>query len=81
MIAVWGMMVLAMLGLSVRLARLQLVMGDELKAQAQEQRQTMPSAPQASRRPIIDRQGNVLAVDRVAYTIYAHPLLFNRSHQ
>ena len=72
---------LAMLGLSARLARLQLVMGDELKAQAQGQRQTMPSAPQASRRPIIDRQGNVLAVDRVVYTIYAHPLLFNRSHQ
>ena len=74
-------MVLAMVGLSTRLARLQLVMGDQLKTQAQEQRQNLPQVPQASRRPIIDRQGNVLAVDRVVYTIYAHPMLFGRSRE
>ena len=74
-------MVLAMVGVSTRLARLQLVMGDQLKTQAQEQRQNLPQVPQASRRPIIDRQGNVLAVDRVVYTIYAHPMLFGRSRE
>ncbi|MEM9266225.1 MAG: penicillin-binding protein 2 [Cyanobacteria bacterium P01_F01_bin.13] len=81
LVTVWGCMGLAMLGLSARLARLQLVLGDELKAQAQEQRQTLPWVPRASRRPIIDRQGNVLAVDRVVYTIYAHPMLFSRSRE
>ena len=53
-------MVLAMVGLSTRLAHLQLVLGSQLKLQAQEQRQNLPQVPRASRRPIIDRQGNVL---------------------
>lgn len=81
LVTVWGVMVLAMVGLSTRLARLQLVLGDDLKVQAQQQRQNLPQIPRASRRPIIDRQGNVLAVDRVVYTIYAHPMLFDRSRQ
>ena len=74
-------MVLAMMGLSARLAQLQLVVGDQLKAQAENQRQNLPQVPRASRRPIIDRQGNVLAVDRVVYTVYAHPMLFSRSRE
>ncbi|MEM9484406.1 MAG: penicillin-binding protein 2 [Cyanobacteria bacterium P01_F01_bin.116] len=81
LVTVWGVMILAMVGLSVRLARLQLVLGDDLKVQAQQQRQNLPQVPRASRRPIIDRQGNVLAVDRLVYTIYAHPMLFGRSRQ
>ncbi|NEQ50400.1 MAG: penicillin-binding protein 2 [Leptolyngbya sp. SIO3F4] len=79
LVTVWGLLMLSMVGLSTRLARLQLVQGDQLRAQAQEQRQNLPQVPRASRRPIIDRQGNVLAVDRVVYTIYAHPMLFGRS--
>ncbi|MBE9067140.1 penicillin-binding protein 2 [Leptolyngbya cf. ectocarpi LEGE 11479] len=81
LVTVWATMVLVMLGLSVRLGRLQLVMGNNLKLQAQEQRQNVSQIPRASRRPIVDRQGNVLAVDRVVYTIYAHPMLFNRSRE
>ncbi|MEM9804445.1 MAG: penicillin-binding protein 2 [Cyanobacteria bacterium P01_D01_bin.56] len=81
LVTVWAFMVLIMLGLSARLGRLQLVMGKQLQDQAQEQRQSLPNVPRASRRPIIDRQGNVLAVDRVVYTIYAHPMLFSRSHE
>ena len=81
LVTVWAFMVLVMLGLSARLGRLQLVMGEQLKVQAQEQRQSLPKVPRASRRPIIDRQGNVLAVDRVVYTIYAHPMLFSRSRE
>ncbi|MEL6935153.1 MAG: penicillin-binding protein 2 [Cyanobacteria bacterium J06607_17] len=81
LITVWSCMVLAMMGLSARLAQLQLVVGDQLKAQAENQRQNLPQVPRASRRPIIDRQGNVLAVDRVVYTVYAHPMLFSRSHE
>ena len=79
LVTVWVLMILAMVGLIARMARLQLVLGDNLKAQAQQQRQNLPQVPRTSRRPIIDRQGNVLAVDRVVYTIYAHPMLFNRS--
>ena len=81
LVTVWTGMILVMLGLSARLGRLQITMGEELKIQAQQQRQNFPQVPRASRRPIIDRQGNVLAVDRVVYTIYAHPMLFNRSPQ
>ncbi|MBT9311433.1 penicillin-binding protein 2 [Leptothoe kymatousa TAU-MAC 1615] len=81
LVTVWAFLVLVMLGLSARLIRLQLVMGDQLKVQAQEQRQSLPQVPRASRRPIIDRQANVLAVDRVVYTIYAHPMLFSRSRE
>lgn len=81
LVTVWGLLVLSMLGLSARLARLQLVFGEQLKSQAQEQRQNLPQVPRASRRPIIDRQGNVLAVDRVVYTIYAHPMLFGPSRE
>ncbi|MEY3298577.1 MAG: cell division protein, partial [Cyanobacteriota bacterium] len=28
--------------------------------------------------PIVDRQGNLLAVDRMVYTLYSHPQLFDR---
>ncbi|MEM6252913.1 MAG: penicillin-binding protein 2 [Cyanobacteria bacterium P01_D01_bin.156] len=80
LVTVWAFMVLVMVGLSARLVRLQLIMGERLQVQAQEQRQ-IPQRPRASRRPIIDRQGNVLAVDRVVYTIYAHPMLFSRSRE
>ena len=31
------------------------------------------------RRQIVDRGGNVLAVDRVTYELYAHPYLFKRN--
>ena len=81
LVTVWALMVVAMVGLSARIARLQLVLGDNLKSQAQQQRQNLPQVPRTSRRPIIDRQGNVLAVDRVVYTIYAHPMLFSRSRE
>lgn len=81
LVTVWSFMVLVMLGLSTRLAHLQLTMGERLKNQAQQQRQSLPQIPRASRRPIIDRQGNLLAVDRIVYTIYAHPMLFNRSRE
>ncbi len=81
LVTVWAFMVLVMFGLSARVARLQLVVGDELKAQAQQQRQNSPQVPRASRRPIIDRQGNLLAVDQVVYTIYAHPMLFGRPRE
>lgn len=80
LITVWFFLIFSMLGLSGKLIQLQLVKGSSLKALAEEQ-QKIYSVPRAARRPMVDRQGNVLAVDRVVYTIYAHPLLFKRSKE
>ncbi len=78
LLIVWGLLLLGMLGLSGKLAQLQLVRGGELKALAEEQ-QKIYSVPRAARRSMIDRTGDVLAVDRVVYTLYVHPLLFKQS--
>lgn len=77
---VWLLLMLGIVGLGFRLARLQLVQGPTLYALSQNQH-TVPAPPQAARYPIIDRQGNVLAVDQAAYTLYGHPLLFSESRQ
>ncbi|NEP15793.1 MAG: penicillin-binding protein 2 [Leptolyngbya sp. SIO4C1] len=77
LITVWVILIASMLGLSAKLAHLQLVRGSTLKSLANAQ-QEIHAVPRAARRPVIDRRGNVLAVDRVVYTIYAHPALFNQ---
>ncbi|MEO0541973.1 MAG: hypothetical protein AAFZ80_14080, partial [Cyanobacteria bacterium P01_A01_bin.105] len=78
LLTVWGLLMLGMVGLSGKLMQLQLIKGGDLKAQAAEQQQIY-SVPRAARRPMIDRTGDVLAVDRLVYTLYVHPLLFKQS--
>ncbi|MGC1309602.1 MAG: penicillin-binding protein 2 [Phormidesmis sp.] len=78
LISVWLVLMISMLGLSVRLAYLQLVIGPELTAMAKEQ-QSIQTTPRASRRQIVDRQGNVVAMDRVVYQLYVHPMLFKKT--
>jgi cell division protein FtsI (penicillin-binding protein 3) len=80
LVGVWLLLLLGMVGLGSRLAYLQLAIGDELKVRAQQQ-QTTQATPRASRRQMVDRQGNVVAMDRVLYTLYVHPILFKKSHQ
>ena len=80
LISVWLVLILGMLGLGARLAYLQLSIGDELKVMAKEQ-QAIRATPRAARRQIVDRQGNVVAMDRVMYTLYVHPILFKQSPQ
>jgi cell division protein FtsI (penicillin-binding protein 3) len=75
---VWGMLVLSLVAIGGRLAWLQLAQSDRLTHLAQQQRLSTPVQRQV-RHPIVDRQDNVLAVDQVVYTLYAHPRLFNRS--
>ncbi|NJL44594.1 MAG: penicillin-binding protein 2 [Leptolyngbyaceae cyanobacterium SM2_3_12] len=77
-ILVWLLLILAMVGLGGRLVWLQLVQGATLGKLAQSQH-IQPSPTQPLRYPIVDRQGNVLAVDRVVYTLYAHPKLFKQT--
>ncbi|WP_035987465.1 peptidoglycan D,D-transpeptidase FtsI family protein [Leptolyngbya sp. KIOST-1] len=77
---VWGLLVLAMVAIAGRLAWLQLSQGDSLASLAQQQR-FLPSIQRQLRHSIVDRQGNVLAVDQVVYTLYVHPRLFSLSPQ
>jgi cell division protein FtsI (penicillin-binding protein 3) len=77
---VGGMLLVALLAIAGRLVWLQLAQGDSLSGRAELQRQVTPIQRQV-RHTIVDRQGNVLAVDRVVYTLYAHPRLFNLSAQ
>ncbi len=75
---VWGLLVLSLVAIAGRLAWLQLAQGDSLADLAQQQRLSPPVQRQV-RHSMVDRQGNVLAVDQVVYTLYAHPRLFNLS--
>ena len=80
LISVWLVLLAGMFGLSLRLVYLQLVIGNDLKVMAEEQQAIRPT-PRTSRRQIVDRQGNVVAMDRVVYTLYVHPILFNKSER
>lgn len=77
LLLVWGLLLFAMVGLTVKLAQLQLEQGPELHARAQEQ-QKIYRVPRAARRPIEDSQGNVVAVDRMVYTLFVHPIMFDQ---
>ncbi|MEG3894358.1 MULTISPECIES: penicillin-binding protein 2 [unclassified Microcoleus] len=76
--AVWAVLMLGGLGLAVNLFYLQVTRAPALRKQA-EQQQTLKTKPFVPRRPIVDRAGNVLAIDRQVYTLYAHPKLFKHS--
>ncbi|NEP79709.1 MAG: penicillin-binding protein 2 [Okeania sp. SIO3C4] len=77
---VWILLMLGLLGLVINLFYLQVLRGKTLQQQAKYQ-QTEESSPFVPRRPIVDRNGNTLAIDKIAYTLYAHPKIFNRSKQ
>jgi cell division protein FtsI (penicillin-binding protein 3) len=78
LLLIWGLMVTAGLGILVNLYRLQVTQAPILAERALKQQQ-VPLRPFVPRRSIVDRNGNVLAVDRPAYTLYAHPKLFKIS--
>ncbi len=77
LLLVWAVLVAAELGLACRLIYLQLIEAPALRQQAQAQ-QLMPLRPFSARRPVVDRNGNVLAIDQSVYTLYAHPFLFKQ---
>ena len=87
---VWGVLVLATLGLGARLYYLQIIDPVVVYEQAPKGKKlTQIAADQQTtrlnfyipRRQIVDRQQNVLATDRITYTLYVHPYLFRRNSQ
>lgn len=78
LVMVWGILIGIGLVLGGNLLRLQGWQGDMLQKRATEQ-QLVQLQPFVPRRPIVDRQGNTLAIDRLAYVLYAHPILFHKN--
>ncbi|MFS0518055.1 peptidoglycan D,D-transpeptidase FtsI family protein [Nostoc sp. UIC 10607] len=77
---VWSILMAAGLGLGIKLYNLQIVKGPKLTQQARNQ-QMMNLRPFMPRRPVVDRNSNLLAIDRPVYTLYAHPKLFDKSNE
>lgn len=77
---VWGILMAAGLGLGINLYNLQIVRGPKLTQQARNQ-QMVNLRPFMPRRPVVDRNSNLLAIDRPVYTLYAHPKLFDKSNE
>jgi len=76
MLAVYGLLVLGLGGLALRLAWLQIAAGDNLQARARAI-QTQSIAPIGRRRTIVDRSGRLVALDEQRFRIWAHPRYFN----
>lgn len=72
---VWGVLLLGVGLLSCNLVRLQVFQAADLVERAKQQ-QTTYLKPFAPRRPIVDRNGNVVAIDQPSITLYAHPRYF-----
>ncbi|HEY9300042.1 MAG TPA: penicillin-binding transpeptidase domain-containing protein, partial [Phormidium sp.] len=77
LVLVWMILLLGGLGLCWNLFRLQVIRGPFLERYAKQQ-QEISFRPFVPRRSIVDRNNNLLAVDRPAYTLYAHPKIFRR---
>ncbi|WP_293076667.1 penicillin-binding protein 2 [Moorena sp. SIO3H5] len=80
LLMIWVIMMAGGSGLLLNLHRLQVSEGSSLEEKARRQ-QMVYMRPFVPRRPIVDRKGNVLAIDRPVYTLYAHPKLFKKSLQ
>lgn len=77
---VWSVLLGAAIALGTNLYQLQILQGSTLLTKARKQ-QTVSLRPFIPRRPVVDSDNNVLAVDRPVYTLYAHPKLFKKSKQ
>lgn len=77
LMGVWLILMMGICGLFSRLVYLQVYQGAMLRDRVKEQQahQLQPFVP---RRTIIDRNQQVLALDRPAYLLYVHPSLLKR---
>ena len=87
---VWGVLIFCTVGLGARLYYLQIINPEVVYEQApQGKKLTQIAKDQQTtrlnfyipRRQIVDRQQNVLATDRITYTLYVHPQLFKRNSE
>lgn len=76
LILVWGILIVSGLALAGNLYHLQIVHAPQLKQIARRQQTVNSQPPSISRRSVVDRNDNLLAFDRVIYTLYAHPRYF-----
>jgi len=74
--AVFLLLTTALVGLSGRLAWLQLVDGSRLLARARSI-QTQSIDPIGERRTVVDRMGRLVAIDEERFTLWGHPRYFN----
>lgn len=75
LILVWCVLLASGLVLVGNLYHLQVVHSSELLRRAQQQQTTYVN-PFVPRRQVVDRNNNVLAIDRQVYTLYVHPNQF-----
>ena len=77
---VWAVLMGGMGLLAINLFYVQIVKGPALRAIATGN-QVSVLRPFMPRRDIVDRTGNILAIDRPVFTLYAHPKLFKLSKE
>ncbi|BAQ62793.1 cell division protein FtsI [Peptidoglycan synthetase] [Geminocystis sp. NIES-3708] len=76
---IWFVLVLGSTGLAFRLYQLQIKQGDELSEKAKQQ-QTYNFRPYIPRRSVVDGRGNIVALDKVVYTVYVHPIMLSEEN-
>ncbi|BAQ64725.1 penicillin-binding protein 2 [Geminocystis sp. NIES-3709] len=74
LLIIWLVLVFGASSLIWRLYQLQIKEGDDLATQAKQQ-QTYNFRPYIPRRSVIDSRGSVVALDKVVYTVYVHPIM------
>lgn len=74
--AVFVLLCAGLIGLIGRMAWLQIFEASTLEARARVV-QTQRTKPLGSRRPIVDRNGRLVALDEERYRLWAHPRYFN----
>lgn len=77
LVLIWAILLVSTSLLAINLFRLQIGQASALKEMAQEQQQ-LYLRPFVPRRQIVDRAGNVVALDRPVFTLFAHPRLFKQ---
>jgi cell division protein FtsI (penicillin-binding protein 3) len=63
--------------LGLNLLRLQVLQASDLLTRAKQQQTTLLK-PFSPRRPVVDRNGNAIAIDEQVYTVFVHPRYFDR---
>jgi cell division protein FtsI (penicillin-binding protein 3) len=80
LILVWLVILAGIIGLGWRLYQLQIKQGSQLQDKARQQ-QMVNLYPYIPRRSIVDRRNDVVAIDKVVYNLYAHPLIFKEDQE